>query len=386
MAGAFHDGESDLRSWSFGRGIFDEFEALHEAHATHVANDGMLLLEFFEFGAEVSAGVGGVGFEIFFFDEINHGFGSGVSDGIAAESGDVNAFPSVGDFGFCDSDANGHAVTEAFGAGHDIRRDTPLFDTEPLIAGAAPACLDFIADEDAAVFADDFGDDLEIFFGRRDEAADALDGLGDHSGDAARSGGADEIFDILRTLDVAGRISEAEGATVAIGVVREDDAWLRLGADFPRRMTGDCESHGGAAVIGVAESDDVTRTGVAAGEHNGGFVGFGAAVTKERLLQVAWSDGGDFLGEGDLGFGEEDGGDVLEFIELGMDFGVDFRVAMANADGENAAEEIEILVAVGIPDELVFGAFDDERLFEIVKDRGEEEFFLREDDFLFSHC
>ena len=91
------------------------------------------------------------------------------------------------------------------------------------------------------------------------------------------------------------------------------------------------------------------------------------------------------MSEGDLGLGEEDGGDVLEFIDLGMDFGVDLIVAMADADSEDATEEIEILVAIGIPDKLVFGAFDDERVFEIVKDRGEEEFFLGEDDFLFSH-
>ena len=91
------------------------------------------------------------------------------------------------------------------------------------------------------------------------------------------------------------------------------------------------------------------------------------------------------MSEGDLGLREEDGGDVLEFIELGMDFGIDFIVTMADADGEDATEEIEILVAIGIPDELVFGAFDDERVFEIVEDRREEEFFLREDDFLFSH-
>ena len=91
------------------------------------------------------------------------------------------------------------------------------------------------------------------------------------------------------------------------------------------------------------------------------------------------------MSESDLGLGEEDGGDVLEFIDLGMDFGVDLIVAMADADSEDATEEIEILVAIGIPDKLVFGAFDHERVFEIVEDGREEEFFLREDDFLFSH-
>ena len=86
-----------------------------------------------------------------------------------------------------------------------------------------------------------------------------------------------------------------------------------------------------------------------------------------------------------MGLGEEDGRDVLKLVELGMNFGIDFIVTVTDADGEDAAEEIKILVAVGIPDELVFGAFDDEWVFEIVKDRGEQKFFLRENDFLFIH-
>ena len=64
-------------------------------------------------------------------------------------------------------------------------RHAPVLDAEPLAAGASPAGLHFVADEDAAVVAHDLVDDLEIFLGRRDEAADALDGLGDEAGDAA---------------------------------------------------------------------------------------------------------------------------------------------------------------------------------------------------------
>ena len=44
-------------------------------------------------------------------------------------------------------------------------------DAEPVAAPPAPAGLDFIANEDAAMGADDPLDDLEIFLGRRDETA-----------------------------------------------------------------------------------------------------------------------------------------------------------------------------------------------------------------------
>ena len=100
----------------------------------------------------------------------------------------VSALHGVGHFRARDGEADGRAVAEAFGAGDDVGRDALLLDAEPLAAGAAPAGLHFIADEDAAVVAHDLVDDLEIFLGRRDESADALDGLGDEAGDAAAGG------------------------------------------------------------------------------------------------------------------------------------------------------------------------------------------------------
>ena len=66
-------------------------------------------------------------------------------------------------------------------------------------------------------------------------------------------------------------------------------------------------------------------------------------------------------------------------------FGVNLIVAVADADGDDAAEEIEILVAVGVPDVLIFRARHDQRLLEIMKDRREKEFFIGKNDFVFCH-
>ena len=51
-----------------------------------------------------------------------------------------------------------------------------------------------------------------------------------------------------------------------------------------------------------------------------------------------------------------------------VDLGVDLVVAVADADGHDAAEEIQILVAVGVPDILVLGARDDQRLLVEMED------------------
>ena len=65
---------------------------------------------------------------------------------------------------------------------------TPVvLDAPELAAGAAEAGLHLVADEDAAVLPDDVDGDLEVLRRRRDEAADALDRLGEEAGDPARS-------------------------------------------------------------------------------------------------------------------------------------------------------------------------------------------------------
>ncbi len=95
------------------------------------------------------------------------------------------------------------------------------------------AGLHFVADEHAAVFLHDVGHDREIFLGRRDEAADALDRLGDKSGDTAGSGGANHFFHILRALHFAGRIRQPVRTAIAVCVHRVDDAGLRHRAEAP---------------------------------------------------------------------------------------------------------------------------------------------------------
>ena len=176
--------------------------------------------------------------------------------GVAAEGGDGGAFDGVGDFGPRDGQADGRAVAQAFGAGDDVGLHAPLLDAEPFAAGAAPAGLHFVADEHAAIFLDDVGDDREIFLGRRDEAADALNRLGDEAGDAAGGGGADHFLHVVRALDVAGGIREAVGAAVAVGVHGVNDPGLRDRTEPPAGLRRQPHGQRRPAMIGVAQRDD----------------------------------------------------------------------------------------------------------------------------------
>jgi len=132
----------------------------------------------------------------------------------------------------------------------------------------------------------------------------------------------------------------------------------------------------------VAQGDDVVAAGGHAREKDGGFVGFAAGAGEEALLQVARGDLGDFFGEGhDVFVGIERGG-VLQAIDLRGDFAGDLGVAVADGDGQDAAEEIEVLVAVEIPEVLHLAAVGDQGLLEVVGDRGPEVFFVLGDDFV----
>jgi hypothetical protein len=53
---------------------------------------------------------------------------------------------------------------------------------------------------------------------------------------------------------------------------------------------------------------------------------------------------------------------MLDLVRLFVDRLGYFLVAMADADGEYAAEEIKELLAVGIVNEMVFGVIDNQRL------------------------
>src|SRR5260221_13000888 len=84
--------------------------------------------------------------------------------------------------------ADGLAVGHSLRAGEEVRLDPVLLHSPPLAAGAAPSGLDFVGDEEPAMVAGDGNGDLEVLLGRRDEAADAQDGLRHEGGNLAVGG------------------------------------------------------------------------------------------------------------------------------------------------------------------------------------------------------
>ncbi len=283
-------------------------------------------------------------------------------DWIAAEGRDGQALEGAGELAGGDRGADGHAVAHAFGAGDDVGNHFPVLDAEPVLAGASEAGLHFVGDEQAAIFFDGGEDNLEIFGRRGDESADALDGLGDERGDLAAGAGLDEIFYVVGAGHAAVGIAEAERATVAVGIdgvryAHADDAGFA-----PRGLRGHGFGQRRAAGIGVAQPHNVVGAGGHAREQDGGFVGFAAGIGEEALLQSAGRDLGDFFGQIDDGFVGVERRGVLQAVDLRLDLAGDLGIGVADGDGQDAAEEVEVLAAFEIPDVLHAGAVDDERV------------------------
>ena len=76
---------------------------------------------------------------------------------------------------------------------------------------------------------------------------------------------------------------------------------------------------------------------------------------------------------------------MLQFVHLRAYLGIHRFIAMSDADGDNATEEIQVLVSVSIPDILIFCAIEDQRLFEVMEYGRKNVFLLRQQNLVFCH-
>src|SRR5438067_4117144 len=87
-----------------------------------------------------------------------------------------------------------------------------------------PGGLNFVGDEVAAILLDDAECHLEIFFRRRDEASDTLNGLGKKRGDAAGGRELNHVFDVLHAGNLAFGVFQPQRAAVAVWIHRVNNA------------------------------------------------------------------------------------------------------------------------------------------------------------------
>ena len=262
-----------------------------------------------------------------------------------------------------------------------------MLDSPPLFARATPGSLDLVGDEQAARVLDDRQRDLEVLLRRHDEAAHALDRLGHERRDFAVGGGLDQRLQVLGAGDAAIRIREAHVAAVAVGRVGEADAGdLALRLRPVRLVAHDALGERPAAAVIVPEHDQLLPAGGFLGGGDRGLVGLRAGVGEENLGGVLHRpDLDQLLGQLDLRQRRVQRRDVHQLLLL-LDHRLGHpRMAVADADCQDAAEEIEVLAALDVLDEHALRRLDDERFLVIGADVGKEQLFLLAADLVGIH-
>ena len=157
------------------------------------------------------------------------------------------------------------AAGQRLGEQHHVGFDIPVLDREEA-AGAADAGLDFVGDEQRAVFAAERGRARQKLIGGHVDAL-ALDRLDDEGGNLARRQRLLQRGEIVERDRRAARQQRLEAAA-EIRIVRQRQRAI------------------GQAVEGVRAVHDAGPAGGAAGELDRGFDTFRAGIGKKHLVQI----------------------------------------------------------------------------------------------------
>src|SRR5882724_1674540 len=181
-----------------------------------------------------------------------------------------------------------------------------MFGGEPLPC-AGEAGLDFVGDEEDAVLAADFLQDREIIARRDDEATFTKNGFGDYG-----SYGFGSYCSLKGVFQIVGEGFGGGGFFRAVRIGERDAvdvAGERLEAGFVGMgFAGESHSQESAAMESVFEANYGGTFGVDAGDLDGVFDGFGAAIEERGFFgEFAGSKRVEFFGYGDVVFVGSDG-------------------------------------------------------------------------------
>ena len=314
----------------------------------------------------------GVGLEVVVQDVVYVGEGSRRRDRVSAEGGEVE----VGGDGFdhlgpSDDGADGEAVAEALGHHDHVRLHVEGVDAPEVLAGPPEARLDLVGDQEYPRLVQDLFYPLEVAGRRIDETAYALDGLGDESRDVARGLLLDHGPHVVGAKEVAASLVAAKGAAERVRVAGVGHVEGRARGRAPGALARYAHRHEGRAVVGGTEGDDLAGVAVARREKKRRLVRLRAAAHEEGLLLAR--DRGEvdqLLGQLDLVLDQVQGRGVQDLVHLAL-YGVgDLRHRVTAYGGHDPAEEVQVLVSLGVPHLETLAARELERLLVVERHPG----------------
>jgi len=338
-----------------GLAVEDKFDAEDEAGAADAGDDGELGLEFFQAGDEVIADGLAMGHGVVPQHDVERGFALSHGEGVAAEGVEVDAGGHLfGDGVGGDDGGEGEAVADGFGHDDDVGDDAIILEAPEVGAGAAEAGLNLIGDADTAGVAG-VGVGVGEVIGRVGHgAADALHRLGDVGGHFATGAELDDVEHFFGVVFAGFGGIVGDCAPDGVRGFQVLKAGHGLNRVLPGVMTGQGHADGVAAMVAVAQGKDLVVASVKARHEHGEVVGFGAGVDEVNAVEGIREGAGEFLGILNDGGVQVAGGGVLDEAGLGDEGGGDFGVAVANANGADAAKAVEVAPARFIEEVLHF--------------------------------
>ena len=120
------DFEHGLRVRLFCLAVLDQLDAVHQAHAANVADDGVFFLQFEQFVVKIIADDAGICPQVVFLDDLDHRQADGHRDRIAAKCRERQAGKA--------SATSGVAIVQPIGT------PLPMPFAEVMMSGSTPQC------------------------------------------------------------------------------------------------------------------------------------------------------------------------------------------------------------------------------------------------------
>src|SRR6266702_4527794 len=310
-----------------------EFQPEHQAHAAHVGDAIVALLERLQLLLEITAHVLNVGEQIGLFHCVDHSDGDRTGQRAPAESSAVHpGCEGTSSLLRAKHRAHWQPIGDRLCQRGDIRKNAVMLIGEPL-AGAAHAGLDFISNQQRAGRIGQLTRCREEFLAHWTNAALTLNCLDTDSANIRREFGA-EISDIVEANEADARHYRRKRLAILLlvrGSNRADGAAVETLLDRDESRTD---------VLALRTQD----AGVCACQLQRSLPGFGTGVAEEYPVESA------HLGQPDSEFRC-----VLVIVEVrGMqqafalrkNGGFDRRVCVAERRDPNAAEQVEVVMAL----------------------------------------
>jgi hypothetical protein len=289
---------------------------------------------------------------------------------------ELRAHP-VGDVFPEDHRAEGHvAGVDPLGDGEDVGDDVPVLAREPA-AGSPEARHDLVEHEQDPVAVADLANRLEVSLRRGNDAVRPRDRLEDDGRDRLRP----FVLQDLLQMRCAGANRARVGMTCGAAVrVRVEHSHHTAHTGLVRPATRIARQRDRAVrcpMVRAIAGDDLVASGVEASELDRVLVRLGAGVREERHGEIAGRDLGEQAPKARARLVRHRRPDRAEPLGLLLDRRDDLRMLVPDVGVDELRREVEIALAVVVPEVAALGARDRDRVDRVLHRPRVEDVLLR---------